>query len=62
MEEVGLDASKNDESNANELHIQKQRELKLANTLNTVENKLRKVYFFTEEQIYDIFNKKTDQD
>ena len=62
MEEVDLDAPKNDESNANELHIQKQRELKFANNLHAVENKLRKVYFFTEEQIYDIFNKKTDQD
>lgn len=59
MKDIDLDVPRTDVWT---LDKTKKRELKLANKLNVVEEKLKKVYFFTKEQIYDVFNKNTDHD
>lgn len=45
-----------------EIDLEKKRELKLAKKLNKIEQMLKNIYFFTEDQIYDVFNKNTDSD
>lgn len=45
-----------------EIDLEKKRELKLAKKLNNIEQMLKNIYFFTEDQLCNVFNKNTDND
>lgn len=57
--ETDLDVSNTDNRISNET---KKGERKLAQKLYAVEEKLKKTYLFTQQQLYDVFHKNTDQD